>query len=119
MDVETEGSVSSHSKGKAAACKIIKRGRTVMKKIIRRRNLGIKTQVKWNRNGQPIEEEAHLLIGFIGVVARKNIPITTKDWRYVPQKTCDSVWLEILVSLEATHTYNFSLSCLFLLTSLL
>ena len=76
---------------------------TMSKKIIRRRNLGIKTQVKWNRNGQPIEEEAHLLIGFIGVVARKNIPITTKDWRYVTQQTLDAVWLEILVSLEATH----------------
>ena len=83
--------------GRAAYEDDVTRGRTIMRRLLKRRAVGIKTALIWNHNDQPVGKTAKDLTGYIGCMARQKIPITITDWRQVKDKHED-IWLEILVS---------------------
>ena len=83
---------------------VLRRGRTVMTRVMTMRDKGIKIRINWNDKGQPIGSDSTLLAGFIGVIVRKHIPITLTDWRYAPKPMRASIWKEINVSFFYTKS---------------
>lgn len=76
----------------------IKRGITIMKRIIHDRDRGIKYDVNWNSTGQLIEPNASELTSYIGSVVRREVPITCDNWRDKKlDDTKDKIWREIQV----------------------
>ena len=76
----------------------IKRGITVMKKVIRARDQGIILDVHWSPSGHLIEPNGHTLTSFIGALVRNAIPITCDDWRDKQLKEHkEKIWNEIKV----------------------
>ena len=78
--------------------KEIKRGKTIMKNIIRDRDRGIKYDVHWSPNDQLIEPNGSKLTSYIGTLVRREIPITCDEWR--DDKLNDAknkIWSEIQV----------------------
>ena len=58
-----------------------RRGITIMKRIIRDKDQGIKYDVHWSQEGQLIEPNGLTLTSYLGFVVRREIPITCEDWR--------------------------------------
>src|ERR1051325_9081237 len=56
--------------------KEIKRGKTIMKNIIRDRDRDIKYDVHWSPNDQLIEPNGSKLTSYIGTIVRREIPIS-------------------------------------------
>ena len=76
----------------------IKRGITVMKKVIRDRDRGIILDVHWSPQGQLIEPNGYTLTSFIGALVRNEVPITCDDWRDKQLKEAkEKIWTEIKV----------------------
>lgn len=76
----------------------IKRGITIMKRIIHDRDRGIKYDVHWNSTGQLIEPNASELTSYIGSLVRSEVPITCDNWRDKKlDDTKDKIWSEIQV----------------------
>ena len=90
--------IADYNNEREKAKKLVKRGRTVMKEVISQRYKGIKFKVTWNEENQPIGRESKLLIVYIGVVVRKTVPSTLKDWRYLSPDIPKAILREILVS---------------------
>ena len=92
-DGDNDGGKSSKGEEKE-----IKRGKTIMKNIIRDRDRGIKYDVHWSPTGQLIEPNASKLTSYIGTIVRREIPITCDEWR---DDTLDDaknkIWSEIQV----------------------
>src|ERR1051325_8539954 len=61
--------------------KEIKRGKTIMKNIVRDRDRGIKYDVYWSPSDQLIEPNGSKLTTYNGTVVRREIPITCDEWR--------------------------------------
>ncbi|CAI8617944.1 unnamed protein product [Vicia faba] len=61
----------------------IRRGITIMKRIIRDRDRGMKYDVHWSQEGQLIEPNGSTLTSYLGSVVRREIPITCEDWRSI------------------------------------
>ena len=59
----------------------VSRGRTVMKRLIKQRSKGIRLELEWNENGNPIGPNASTFNLFIGTSVRERVPITFSDWR--------------------------------------
>ena len=73
------------------------RGLTEMKDVIRAQSLGHKLDVAWNAKGQPINPGRSKFVQFIGVVARREVPISYHSWKAVPQVMKEAIWEEIEV----------------------
>ncbi|KAI5420983.1 hypothetical protein KIW84_044724 [Lathyrus oleraceus] len=74
----------------------IKRGITVMKKVIRDRDRGVLIKVHWNEGGQLIEPNGSTLTSFIGALVRNEVPITCDNWRNKQlNEAKDKIWSEI------------------------
>ena len=90
--------------------KEIKRGKTIMKNIIRDRDRGIKYDVHWSPTGQLIEPNGSKLTSYIGTIVRREIPITCDEWR---DGTLDDaknkIWSEIQVILIMSLNYDYVL----------
>ncbi|KAL9422695.1 hypothetical protein AB3S75_034887 [Citrus x aurantiifolia] len=67
-----------------------KRGPTKMKNIAM--DGDDKIEVKFNENGQPIEEGSTTLSSFLGSLVREIVPYTISDWRKVPLKMKNILW---------------------------
>lgn len=91
--------ISEYNKKKDEVIEKVQRGRTVMTQVIKLRAKNIKIKVEWNKNCQPIKKGGKQLVGYLGVIVRKEVPITIKDWRYVKKDGIKkAVWKELLVS---------------------
>ena len=76
----------------------IRRGITVMKKVIRDRDRGIKLDAHWSQSGQLIEPNGSTVTSFIGALVRNEVPITCDDWRKRELKEAkEKIWSEIQV----------------------
>ena len=93
-----DDSIHDGGKNVANAEEEIKRGITVMKKVIRDRDRGIVLDVHWSPNGQLIEPNGYTLTSFIGALVRNEVPITCDDWRNKELTDAkDKIWSEIKV----------------------
>ena len=72
----------------------IRRGITVMKKVIRDRDRGIKLDAHWSQSGQLIEPNGSTVTSFIGALVRNEVPITCDDWRKIELKEAKEKNLE-------------------------
>lgn len=83
---------------KVSAEEEIRRGITVMRRVVQGRSRGIILDVSWNNQGQLIEPNGHTLTSFIGALVRNEIPITCDDWRNKELKESkEKIWSEIKV----------------------
>ncbi|KAI5408272.1 hypothetical protein KIW84_054191 [Lathyrus oleraceus] len=81
---------------KVSAEEEIRRGITVMRRVVQGRSRGIILDVSWNNQGQLIEPNGHTLTSFIGALVRNEIPITCDDWRNKELKESkEKIWSEI------------------------
>ena len=72
------------------------RGPTKMIQLIKNRCKG-KISLEHNRYGHIIKEEGINYQSYLGVLARREIPLCFRNWRIVPQKYKDSAWFLITV----------------------
>ena len=77
---------------------MVKRGATVMKKIINARSQGIKFEIRWNSRGQPVNPNKSKFVSYIGVITRMTVPITYDNWRLVPEGYKDIIWKDLEVN---------------------
>ena len=76
----------------------IRRGITIMKNIISKRDKGIKYDIHWNPENQLIEPNGSMLVSYIGSLMRREVPITCDDWRNRELKPAkNKIWSEIQV----------------------
>ncbi|XP_073222898.1 uncharacterized protein [Cicer arietinum] len=76
--------------------KEVKRGATIMQKVIKARSNDIKFEVGWNESGQPIDPNSSMFVSYIGAVVRQNVPITIDNWRDKALKDAkDIIWNDI------------------------
>ncbi|KAI5389686.1 hypothetical protein KIW84_075110 [Lathyrus oleraceus] len=81
---------------KVSAEEEIRRGITVMRRVVQGRSRGIILDVSWNNQGQLIEPNGHTLTSFIGALVRNEIPITCDDWRNKElNESKEKIWSEI------------------------
>ncbi|KAI5444702.1 hypothetical protein KIW84_013106 [Lathyrus oleraceus] len=81
---------------KVSAEEEIRRGITVMRRVVQGRSRGIILDVYWNNQGQLIEPNGHTLTSFIGALVRNEIPITCDDWRNKElNESKEKIWSEI------------------------
>ena len=85
----------------------IRRGITVMKKVIRDRDRGIKLDAHWSQGGQLIEPNGSTVTSFIGALVRNEVPITCDDWRDKTMKEAkEKIWSEIQVPYVMLFVFN-------------
>ena len=85
----------------------IRRGITIMKRLIRDRDRGIKHDVHWSQDNQLIEPNGSTLTSYLGSVARREVPITCDDWRNKALKDAkDKIWSEIQVPYVMLFVFN-------------
>ncbi|KAI5428784.1 hypothetical protein KIW84_033693 [Lathyrus oleraceus] len=81
---------------KVSAEEEIRRGITVMRRVVQGRSRGIILDVCWNNQGQLIEPNGHTLTSFIGALVRNEIPITCDDWRNKElNESKEKIWSEV------------------------
>ncbi|KAI5431121.1 hypothetical protein KIW84_035330 [Lathyrus oleraceus] len=81
---------------KVSAEEEIRRGITVMRRVVQGRSRGIILDVYWSNQGQLIEPNGHTLTSFIGALVRNEIPITCDDWRNKElNESKEKIWSEI------------------------
>ncbi|XP_054776612.1 uncharacterized protein LOC129285091 [Prosopis cineraria] len=71
------------------------RGLTIMKEVIHAKSWGRKLNIAWNAKGQPINPGRSRFVSYIGVVTRREVPISYNTWRAVPRSNKEAVWEEI------------------------
>ncbi|KAK2426437.1 hypothetical protein QL285_025107 [Trifolium repens] len=59
------------------------RGVTLMRKIFKAKSSGIKLEVTWNNIGQPIGRNSRYLSSYIGLTARRIVPIYFDRWNTI------------------------------------
>ncbi|KAK2420428.1 hypothetical protein QL285_031156 [Trifolium repens] len=59
------------------------RGVTLMRKVFKAKSSGIKLEVTWNDKGQPIGDNSRCLSSFIGLTARRIVPIYFDHWNTI------------------------------------
>lgn len=75
--------------------KLLKRGCVTMCHIVRRRITGKKLTVQFNHKGEPIGKAAKEMQSYIGVLARKKIPISIPSWKDVEMEAKNKIWLGV------------------------
>lgn len=78
--------------------KDIKRGITVMKKVIKAKGRGERFEIEWNEYGQPVGPNHDIFESYIGVIVRARVPITFSNWKKVPEHYKDDIWVEVTVN---------------------
>ena len=73
------------------------RGVTKMLDIIKNRSKGEKFTLSRNKQGQLIYKNGIKYQGYLGVLARRKVPICYTDWLKVPDRYKDSIWFKIQV----------------------
>src|SRR3954468_2990615 len=85
----------------------IRRGITLMKKVIQRRDQGILLDAHWSESGLLIEPNGSKITSFIGALVRNAIPITCDEWRDTDLKEAkDKLWIEIQVPYVMLFVFN-------------
>ncbi|XP_054794316.1 uncharacterized protein LOC129299863 [Prosopis cineraria] len=90
------------------AFKEVKRGKTVMKAVIRARAAGRKLPVNWNDRGQLVKSPQ--LASYIGVLARHYVPCCIADWRKKndPQleEAKNNIWEDLCISFDLDESHR-------------
>ena len=73
------------------------RGVTKMLDIIKNRSKGEKFTLSRNKQGQLICKNGIKYQSYLGVLARREVPICYTDWLKVPDRYKDSIWFKIQV----------------------
>ena len=73
------------------------RGVSVLNEVVSSSSKGVKLPVGWNSRGQPVDPNKAKFVSYIGVVARRTVPITYDNWRKVPDTLKDTIWDDIQV----------------------
>ncbi|KAK9939472.1 hypothetical protein M0R45_016167 [Rubus argutus] len=66
-----------------------------MPRISKRKSLRQKRTVLFNRKGTPCGKVANEMQSYIGVLARRKIPIIRPTWKQVTQEEKDKIWLRV------------------------
>lgn len=77
--------------------KLLKRHAVTMPRISKRKSLRQKRTVLFNRKGTPCGNVAKEMQSYIGVLARRKIPIIRPTWKKVTQEEKDKIWLRVQV----------------------
>ena len=77
--------------------KLLKRHMVTMPGISKRKSLRQKKTVLFNRKGTPCGKVAKEMQSYIGVLARRKIPIIRPTWRNVTKEEKDKIWLRVQV----------------------
>ncbi|XP_024190454.1 uncharacterized protein LOC112194446 [Rosa chinensis] len=89
-------------KGKRAmkreGLKLLKRGCVTMSRIVRRKIIGKRMTVQFNQKGQPIGKAGKEMQSYIGVLARKKVPISIPTWKDVLVEQKNKIWEGIKLS---------------------
>lgn len=93
--------------------KLLKRKCVRMKRISLRKSSRLKRVVLFNRKGTPCGKVATVMQSYIGVLARRRIPIIRSTWRTYSPKNLqgvtaeekDKIWQCVQVLLHCSHTY--------------
>ena len=72
--------------------KLLKRGCVTMHRIVRRKILGIKLKVLFNKNGTSYGAVSKEMQSYIGVLARTKAPIWRPTWKQVPMERKNKIW---------------------------
>ena len=97
--------------------------------VIKNRSKGIILLIKYKQDGIFVGDTSVHLTSYLGVLARKMVPIRYKDWQDVPIQLKEKLWDSIEViylyskrlfltyyySLNDKHTNNFVIICRLLL----
>ncbi|KAH6833591.1 hypothetical protein C2S53_005395 [Perilla frutescens var. hirtella] len=86
------------------------RGNVNLGRLSSRRVKGIKQVVDFNKHGQPIGQVGTEMQSYIGMLARKEVKITYKSWKVVPNEVKDTIWE--LVNLAYTVDPKWKTGCL-------
>ncbi|XP_062002246.1 uncharacterized protein LOC133720074 isoform X3 [Rosa rugosa] len=80
--------------------KLLKRGCVTMHRIVRRKILGIKQKVMFNKKGSPYGAAAKEMQSYIGVLARTKAPIWRSTWKQVPRDRKNKIWQCVEMAFE-------------------
>lgn len=103
MDENESGDTGEDSKATQSTKST--RGSVSLSRLSKRRVKGIKEEVEFNKNGQPIGKIAIEMQSYIGVLARKEIKISYKKWKLVPKEVKDTIWELVNVSFGILRYY--------------
>lgn len=84
----------NHEEESEKGLKLLKRNCVAMKRISRSRSLKQKRVVQFNRTGTPYGKAATEMKSYIGVLARRKIPIVRTTWRTASKKVPGGVTAE-------------------------
>ena len=84
----------NHEEESEKGLKLLKRNCVAMKRISRSRSLKQKRVVQFNRTGTPYGKAATEMKSYIGVLARRKIPIVRTTWRTARKKVPGGVTAE-------------------------
>lgn len=95
---------------KQEGLKLLKRGAVTMHRIVRRKMLGIKLEVLFNKKGEPYGDAAKEMQSYIGVLARTKAPIWYDSWLRVPVERKNKIWdcVQVKEVASTKPTKNFT-----------
>ncbi|XP_021768910.1 uncharacterized protein LOC110733208 isoform X2 [Chenopodium quinoa] len=79
------------------------RGATRMASLVRARNRGVRFNVQWNADGQPIGDYSDKLMSYWGASIHKNVPIIYPHWHKVPQNLKDALFEVLEITFKVTE----------------
>lgn len=84
------------------------RGIVTMHRLTKRKIMGVKKEVLYNKRWQPLGKAAREMQSYIGVLARTKIKITHKNWKAVPKEEKNKVWevVEVCACFMLFSSYN-------------
>lgn len=82
------------------------RGKVQLNKLFKRRARGIVQEVEFNKHGQPVGPVASEMQSYIGLLARKEVKISYKSWKQVPQEVKDNIWESVNLSYKVDQKWK-------------
>lgn len=84
----------------------IKRGRTLLAKVMRQKDKGQKFKLQWNGKGQTIQTNNANFKSYMGICSRSRVSILYRSWHKVPDHIKESIWTDVSVK---SSSYFFNL----------
>jgi hypothetical protein len=89
-----------------------KRGASQMYKVLVKKAVNKKVRVRYNSRGNPCGETRPNLQSYIGMLARKMVPINIDSWTKVPGDLKEKLWQDIQVEricCSNLHLYHYEI----------
>ncbi|XP_057446635.1 uncharacterized protein LOC130738591 [Lotus japonicus] len=86
---------SGNNKALTSHDKEIRRGRAIVKEVLRIREKGQKLKIGWSKKGKPIKPHKQKFVRYIGMTAREKVPIIYNSWEDVPEQIKNNIWSDV------------------------